>query len=139
LACFDKHLTKAGYLAMGGQIVDATVIAAPKQRNTEDEKVDIKVSKIPDAWKDKPAKLRQKDRDARWTVKFSKAKVDEEGKEHKRDIAVPVFGYKNHAAIDQRHGFIRGRPMHPLAMTSEPGKLMDPEIDKNRNCNANST
>ena len=26
----------------------------------------------------------------------------------RRDIAVPVFGYKNHAAIDQRHGFIRG-------------------------------
>lgn len=31
-----------------------------------------------------------------------------EGKEHKRDIAVPIFGYKNHASIDQRHGFIRG-------------------------------
>src|SRR5690606_14694078 len=58
--------------------------------------------------KDKPAKVRQKDRDARWTVKFSKAKVDDEGKEHKRDIAVPVFGSKNHAAIDRRHGFIRG-------------------------------
>ncbi len=41
-------------------------------------------------------------------VKFSKAKVDDEGKEHKRDIAIPVFGYKNHASIDQRHGFIRG-------------------------------
>jgi len=107
-ARFDRHLSKAGYLAMGGQIVDATVVAAPKQRNTDDEKADIKAGKIPDAWKDKPAKLRQKDRDARWTVKFSKAKADEEGKEHKRDIAVPVFGYKNHASIDQRHGFIRG-------------------------------
>lgn len=31
-ARFDKHLTKAGYLAMGGQIVDATIVAAPKQR-----------------------------------------------------------------------------------------------------------
>lgn len=107
-ARFDKHLAKAGYLAMGGQIVDATVVAAPRQRNTDDEKADIKAGKIPDEWKDRPAKLRQKDRDARWTVKFSKAKVDEEGKEHKRDIAVPVFGYKNHASIDQRHGFIRG-------------------------------
>jgi IS5 family transposase len=107
-ARFDRHLSKAGYLAMGGQIVDATVVAAPKQRNTDDEKAGIKAGKIPDAWKGKPAKLRQKDRDARWTVKFSKAKVNDEGKEHKRDIAVPVFGYKNHAAIDQRHGFIRG-------------------------------
>lgn len=107
-ARFDHHLSKAGYLAMGGQIVDATVVAAPKQRNSNDEKADIKAGKIPSDWKDKPAKLRQKDRDARWTVKFSKAKVDEEGKEHKRDIAVPVFGYKNHASIDRRHGFIRG-------------------------------
>jgi len=30
-ARFDKHLRKAGYLAMGGQIVDATIVAAPKQ------------------------------------------------------------------------------------------------------------
>lgn len=107
-ARFDKHLTKAGYLAMGGQIVDATIVAAPKQRNTDAEKADIKAGKVPQEWKDKPAKLRQKDRDARWAVKFSKAKVAEDGKTRQRDIAVPVFGYKNHASIDRRHGFIRG-------------------------------
>lgn len=107
-ARFDKHLTKAAYLAMGGQIVDATLVAAPKQRNTDAEKADIKAGKVPDAWKGKPAKLRQKDRDARWTVKFSKAKVAEDGKVQQRDIAIPAFGYKNHASIDRRHGFIRG-------------------------------
>jgi IS5 family transposase len=107
-ARFDKHLTKAGYLAMGGQIVDATIVAAPKQRNSDAEKADIKAGKVPDEWQKKPAKLRQKDRDARWTVKFSKAKADEEGKTKQRDIAVPAFGYKNHASIDRRHGFIRG-------------------------------
>ncbi|QND69598.1 IS5 family transposase (plasmid) [Mesorhizobium loti] len=107
-ARFDKHLGKAGYLAMGGQIVDATIVAAPKQRNTDAEKTDIKAGKVPDEWKDKPAKLRQKDRDARWTVKFSKAKMAEDGKVQQRDIAIPAFGYKNHAAIDRRHGFIRG-------------------------------
>jgi transposase, IS5 family len=107
-ARFDKHLAKAGYLAMGGQIVDATIVAAPKQRNTNAEKADIKAGKVPDEWKDKPAKLRQKDRDARWTVKFSKAKMAEDGKAQQRDIAVPAFGYKNHAAIDRRHGLIRG-------------------------------
>jgi len=107
-ARFDKHLTKAGYLAMGGQIVDATIVTAPKQRNTDAEKADIKAGKVPDAWKGKPAKLRQKDRDARWTVKFSKAKVAEDGKVQQRDIAIPAFGYKNHASIDRRHGFIRG-------------------------------
>jgi transposase, IS5 family len=107
-ARFDSHLTNAGYLAMGGQIVDATIVAAPKQRNSEAEKTDIKAGKVPDAWKETPAKLRQKDRDARWTMKFSKAKVAEEGKTQQRDIAIPAFGYKNHAAIDRRHGFIRG-------------------------------
>jgi transposase, IS5 family len=107
-ARFDKHLAKAGYLAMGGQIVDATIVAAPKQRNSDGEKADIKAGKVPEEWKDKPAKLRQKDRDARWTVKFSKAKTDAAGKTKQRDIAVPAFGYKNHATIDRRHGFIRG-------------------------------
>ncbi|MFU0508049.1 transposase, partial [Pseudaminobacter sp. NGMCC 1.201702] len=107
-ARFDKHLTRAGYLAMGGQIVDATIVAAPKQRNTDAEKADIKAGKIPEEWKDKPAKLRQKDRDARWTVKFSKAKAAEDGKPQPRDIAIPAFGYKNHASIDRRHGLIRG-------------------------------
>jgi len=107
-ARFDRHLTHAGYLAMGGQIVDATIVSAPKQRNTDGEKADIKAGKVPEGWKDKPGKLAQKDRDARWTVKFSKAKADEEGKTRQRDIAVPAFGYKNHASIDRRHGFIRG-------------------------------
>ena len=107
-ARFDKHLEKAGYLAMGGQIVDATIVAAPRQRNNDGEKADIKAGKVPEEWEAKPAKLRQKDRDARWTVKFSKAKPDAEGKITQRDIAVPAFGYKNHASIDRRHGFIRG-------------------------------
>src|SRR5580765_8344242 len=71
---FDDTLRAAGYLAMGGQIVDATIVAAPKQRNTEEEKAAIRDGGIPEAWKDKPAKLAQKDRDARWTLKTSKAK-----------------------------------------------------------------
>jgi IS5 family transposase len=33
-ADFDHQLKDRGYLAMGGQIVDATLVAAPKQRNT---------------------------------------------------------------------------------------------------------
>jgi transposase len=59
---FDAALTDRGYLAMGGQIIDATVVPAPKQRNTEEEKAAIKDGRIPEAWKAKPARLRQKDR-----------------------------------------------------------------------------
>jgi IS5 family transposase len=104
---FDAILRQAGYIAMSGQIVDASLIAAPRQRNTQEEKQAIKEDRIPDAWKDKPAKLRQKDRDARWTVKFTKAKQREDGSTPPVDIAIPVFGYQNHVSIDVRFGLIR--------------------------------
>ncbi len=105
-SAYEVALTRAGFLAMGGQIVDATVVAAPKQRNTEGEKADLKAGRVPETWKTGPAKLRQKDWDARWTVKFSKPEPAEEGSK-RVDIAVPAFGYKNHVGIDRRHGLIR--------------------------------
>ena len=103
---YEAALTKAGFLAMGGQIIDATIVSAPKQRNTDSEKAEIRAGRVPEAWKDKPAKLAQKDRDARWTVKFSKAKPSDDGSP-RIDIAVPSFGYKNHIGIDRRHALIR--------------------------------
>lgn len=110
LACFDAGLTNRGYLAMGGQIIDAIVAPAPKQRKTEDEKAAIKQGKVPERWKEKPAKIRQKDRDARWTVEYSKAKV-KEGADLRSlkpvDLAIPIFGYKNHIGIDRAHELIR--------------------------------
>ena len=59
-ARFDAILRQSGYIAMSGQIVDASLIAAPRQRNTEKEKKAINEGRVPDEWKDKPAKLRQK-------------------------------------------------------------------------------
>ena len=44
---FDAMLRQAGYIAMSGQIVDASLVAAPRQRNTDDEKKAIKESRIP--------------------------------------------------------------------------------------------
>ena len=104
---FDAALREAGYIAMGGQIVDASLIAAPKQHNTETEKQAIKEGIIPEGWKAKPAKLRHKDRDARWTVKFSKARARPDGSKPAVDIAIPTFGYQNHVSIDREHGLIR--------------------------------
>src|ERR1700752_1344665 len=104
---FDALLRQAGYIAMSGQIVDASLVAAPRQRNTGDEKKAIKEGRIPDEWKEKPAKLRHKDRDARWTVKFTKAKPREDGSSPMVDLAIPVFGYQNHISIDRGFGFIR--------------------------------
>lgn len=104
---FDATLRQTGYIAMSGQIVDASLIAAPRQHNSEDEKQAIKGGRIPKDWKDKPAKLRQKDRDARWTVKFTKAKPRDDGSMPPVDLAIPLFGYQNHVSIDRGFGFIR--------------------------------
>jgi transposase, IS5 family len=106
-AQFDAALRAAGYIAMGGQIVDASLISAPKQRNTEAEKAALKEGRIPEDWKSKPAKLAHKDRDARWTVKFSKAKARPDGTMPPVDIAIPTFGYQNHVSIDREYGLIR--------------------------------
>jgi len=105
-ARFDKVLLEQGYLAMSGQLMDATIVAAPRQRNSDGEKQAIREGRVPEPWRDNPAKLRQKDRDARWTVKFSKAKPRDDGTTP-RDLAIPAFGYKNHVCTDRRHGLIR--------------------------------
>ena len=55
---FDQVVREAGYIPMSGQIVDASLIAAPRQRNTEAEKADVKAGRIPQDWQDRPAKLR---------------------------------------------------------------------------------
>ena len=39
---FDEALRASGFLAMSGQIVDATIVAAPRQRNTIEEKKAIR-------------------------------------------------------------------------------------------------
>ena len=60
---FDGHLKDLGYLAMGGQIIDASIVAVPKQRNSRKENAGIKAGETPECWQDKPAKRRQKDVD----------------------------------------------------------------------------
>jgi len=88
---FDHHLGAHGYIARGGQIVDATIVAVPRQRNTRAECDAVKRGETPAAWKKKPAKNRQKDKDARWTQKHGKS----------------FYGYKNHVNADAKHKLIR--------------------------------
>jgi IS5 family transposase len=128
-ARFDATLRASGYIAMSGQIVDATLVAAPKQRNTEDEKKAIKEGRIPQGWAKNPAKLRHKDRDARWTVKFSKAKERPDGTKPLVDIAIPTFGYQNHISIDRSFGFIR-RWSATDAAAYEGARLREGLLDK---------
>src|SRR3979490_1262243 len=88
---FDQHLAAQGYLARGGQMIDATIVPVPKQRNSRDENEAVKAGRMPQAWNRTPPKLSQKDRDARWTQKHGKS----------------FFGYKNHVNADAKHKLIR--------------------------------
>jgi transposase, IS5 family len=126
-ARFDAALATAGFLPMSGQIIDASIVAAPKQRNTDGEKRDIKEGRISHEWAAQPAKLRQKDRDARWTVKYTKAKPSADGMP-RVDLAVPAFGYKNHIGIDRRHRLIRRWTVTDAAR--HDGALLPELIDK---------
>jgi len=86
---FDNFLHANGFRAQKGQIVDASIVRVPTQRNTREENKDIKEGKSISSWS--KAKRRQKDTDARWTKKNGKS----------------FFGYKNHVSIDVGHKFIR--------------------------------
>ena len=126
----DRAITEAGYLPMSGQIVDATLVSAPKQRNREDDKARIKAGESAAAvWPEKPAKACQKDTNARWTVKFAKAKPAANGKPQ-IDIAIPTFGYKSHICIDRRHGIIR-RQKTTDAAAHDGARLREGLIDSN--------
>lgn len=126
---FDAALREAGFIAMSGQIVDASLVAAPRQRNTDDEKKAIMAGRIPEDWKTRPGKLRQKDRDARWTVKFSRAKERADGTRPPVDIAIPTFGYQNHIGIDRGFGLIRTW-MVTDAAAYEGARLREGLLDK---------
>ena len=108
MQAFEQQLREAGYLAMGCQIVDATLAPAPKRRNTEDEKTAIEADKsATHIWRGKLNKAHQKDVDARWAVKIGgKIRYRPDGTLLPQ-IATPVFGYNSHISIDQRFGFIR--------------------------------
>jgi IS5 family transposase len=108
MKAFDWQLQKKGYIPMSGQIVDASLIPAPKQRNSEDEKAAVKAGKTADEiWPNEPNKAAQKDVDARWTLKIGgKVRYRPDGSPLPM-IAIPTFGYKSHISIDRRYGFIR--------------------------------
>jgi len=86
---FDQFLRNSGFAAKKGQIVDASIVSARKQRNSRDENKRIKEGEIPEDWNQ--AKRRQKDTDARWIKKLGKN----------------YYGYKNHISIDVKNKLIR--------------------------------
>jgi transposase, IS5 family len=125
---FDAVLRDAGYLAMGGQIVDATVVEARRPRLTKGEKEAVRGGGVPAGWS--KAKRAQMDCDGRWTIKRGRRRSPGSEEPQRRvtaEIAVPVFGYKNHLGIDRRHGFIRSFVVTDAARHDgrQLGKLLD--------------
>ena len=86
---FSKQINQAGFIARKGQIVDASIIPAPIQRNKRKENEEIKAGDTPKDWGSN--KKAQKDIDARWTSKHNKS----------------YFGYKDHIQIDNKYKVIR--------------------------------
>lgn len=84
-----SQINGAGLTARKGQVVDAALVPAPKQRNSREVNADIKEGKVPEEWSDNQRS--QKDVQARWTKKH--------GKSH--------YGYKNHVGVDRQHKIIR--------------------------------
>ena len=84
----DAQLQRHGYIARGGQAIDATLVPAPRQHIGKEDKERLAQGKEPD-WSQ--AQRRQKDLDATHTKKHGKS----------------YFGYKLSVSVDIKHGFIR--------------------------------
>ncbi len=96
-ARFDDYLIQKGFAAKKGQIMDASIVVVPRQRNTREENQAIKNGEVPD-WEEN--KLCQKDTDARWIKKNG----------------VSYFGYKNHVSTDVKHKLVRGWAVTPASV-----------------------
>lgn len=81
---FNDRLRERGFITRKGNIVDASMVEVPVQRNRRAENETIKDGAIPEGWLNNPKRLAHKDTDARWTQKNG----------------VSYYGYKNHVAVD---------------------------------------
>ena len=86
---FDRFLRSNGFEAKKGQIIDASIVSVPRQKNSRQDNKKIKAGEDISDWS--VNKQRQKDIDARWTKKNGKS----------------YFGYKNHVSVDVKYKFIR--------------------------------
>ncbi len=87
----QRQLQQHGFIARGGQIVDATLVEAPRQHFRKAEKKQLEQGEPPTEWSD--AQHRQKDTEASWTKKH--------GKSH--------HGYKLSISADRKYKLIHKR------------------------------
>jgi IS5 family transposase len=106
---FDRYLREHGFAARKGQIVDASIVTVPIQRNSREENARIKEGDVPADWSE--SKRRQKDVHARWSTR------------PKRN----AFGYKNHISVDTQYKIIRDYAVTDAAVHDSRvfGELLD--------------
>jgi IS5 family transposase len=83
-AAFNTRLTDQGFITRKGQIIDASFVEVPRQRNSRAENEAIKGGELPVGWEKDPKRLAHKDLDARWTQKND----------------TNYYGYKDHVVAD---------------------------------------
>ena len=88
---FVDNLLEKSFIFNEGQIVDASFVLAPRQRNTREENKKIKAGEGDELWNDRPNKKRQKDIDASWAQKGGE----------------DFFGYKVSAKVDGKSKFVK--------------------------------
>lgn len=88
-AAVQRQLHRSGYTARCGQIIDATIVEAPRQHFTGEEREILEQGATPAAWN--RHERRQRDTDARWTKKHGRS----------------FFGYKLSVNADGRYKLIR--------------------------------
>lgn len=79
-----NHLATRGFITRKGNIVDASFVEVPRQRNRRAENEAIKAGELPEGWAQDPKRLSHKDLDARWAEKNKQV----------------FYGYKNHVNVD---------------------------------------
>ena len=114
-AKFHEQLAMHGYVARAGQMIDATFVEVPRQRNSREENAGIKAGEPPEVWDKKPAKRRQKDVDARWTKKNEERH----------------YGYKNHVNADEANKLVQSYAVSDAAVHDSQvfEELLDQTID----------
>ena len=117
-ARFHQQLAHRGYVAKAGQMIDATFVEVPRQRNNREENLQVKAGETPADWKKEENKsmLRQKDLDARWTKKNEQS----------------YYGYKNHINADQSHKLIQAYKVTNASLHDSQvfEELLDHKIDE---------
>ena len=118
-ARLHEQLAQRGFVAQGGQMIDATFVEVPRQRNSREENALIKENAIPIEW-GKPEhkhRLAQKDTDARWAKKGNETH----------------FGFKNHINVDDEHKLVQSYAVSDAAMHDSQvfDELLDHTPDEN--------